>query len=68
MSGTPTHTYWLEGLLALAIVALLLQFFPGIWRGALSTLDVRHWSWPSHAIASATAIVVLVGIKATQKR
>lgn len=34
---------WLELLLALALLALMLQLFPQVWQVVLWLLDVRNW-------------------------
>jgi hypothetical protein len=68
MSEPSQRFSWLAVLLALAILTLVIQLFPAVFRGVISALDVRAWSWRSYAVASAAAIVILVGIKATRNR
>ncbi len=58
----------IETVLAISVLALLLQIFPGIYGAVFSAIDVRNWSWKSYAVASSVAISLLVGVKALQEK
>jgi hypothetical protein len=54
---------WLEVVLALSIVALLLQFFPGTWWMLLAAMDVRSWSSSVWFVLNISVVLVLVVIR-----
>jgi hypothetical protein len=54
---------WPELLLALAIVALVLQLYPSLWFRALWALDVRNWSQAAWLYFNIAIIFVLVGMR-----
>jgi hypothetical protein len=54
---------WLELLLALALLALVLQLFPALWNGMLWALDVRNWPRTVWFAGTWLVLAVLVGIR-----
>ncbi len=58
----PFKIPWLEGVLALAGCALLLQLFPPVAAATWSALDFRHWSHAGWIVVNFVALVVLFGI------
>ncbi len=54
---------WLELLLALAILALVLQLFPSVWVGTLWALDVRNWPRTVWFAVNCVLLLALVGIR-----
>ena len=69
-----TRALW--GMLAVAVCLLGAQLFPSAVATALSTVDVRNWTWldasqwtwRAYVALSTVAIVALVGVKAWQNR
>jgi hypothetical protein len=59
---------WLHGLLVLSCASLFFQLFPSLWWAIVGALDPRLWSWKAYAALFATAIVVLVAVRAWQER
>jgi hypothetical protein len=55
---------WLESLLALSIVALVLQLFPSL----VTLLDFRQWSWYVWSGINVTAIIVLLFVREYRNR
>ena len=54
---------WPELLLALALVALVLQLFPSLWFGILWALDVRNWPRTVWFAANWVVVFTLVAIR-----
>ena len=54
---------WLELLLALAMLALLVQLFPQVGRFALWALDVRNWPRSVWFIGNLGILLLLVGLR-----
>lgn len=54
---------WLELLLALAVVALVFQLFPGLYHYLLSWVDVRQWSRSNWLVMNVLIVLALVGIR-----
>jgi hypothetical protein len=54
---------WLELLLAIAILALLIQLLPTLWPIARRILDVRHWSRRGWIVANIIVVLALVGVR-----
>jgi uncharacterized protein (TIGR02996 family) len=59
----PFRMPWLETFLALAALALIMQFFPPVASATWKTLDFRHWTRTGWFVANALALLVLLVIR-----
>lgn len=58
-SGFP----WLELFLVIAVLSLVLQLFPTLWRGTVGALDLRNWSRSVWIAANVILLLMLVAIR-----
>ena len=71
----PRQIPWFEGLLAVSVLALVLQMFPGmvwtlmavctaIWHATIAVVDVRSWSWKAYSGFFFVVIAFLLVVRA----
>jgi hypothetical protein len=59
----PNGSAWTEVVLAMAVVAVVLQLWPSLGKSVIAIADVRSWSRIAWFSANAVIVLTLIGVR-----